>query len=137
MSKGNTTELDVLKKVFNNTALPWDGVSNLYVSLHTADPTESGTQTSNEANYTDYLRVAVARDSGGWTASANPTKNTAEITFPMCTGGTNTITHVAIGTAASPDAGQILYSGALSIPISVSTQITPRIIANALTIEED
>ena len=33
---------------------------SLYVSLHTADPGEAGSQTTNEANYTSYARVAVA-----------------------------------------------------------------------------
>jgi len=136
MSKGNTTELDLLKKVFNNTAIPWDAIGNLYVSLHTNDPGEAGNQESNEADYTGYTRKPVSRDSYGWDASGNPTKNVAEITFPQCTGGTNVITHLAIGTL-STGAGQILYKGALSGNISVSNLITPRIVAAALQILED
>lgn len=34
---------------------------SLYISLHTSDPGEAGSQTTNEANYTSYARVAVAR----------------------------------------------------------------------------
>lgn len=42
-------------------------VGSLYVSLHTADPGTTGDQTTSEATYTSYARVAVARTSGGWT----------------------------------------------------------------------
>lgn len=42
-------------------------VGSLYVSLHTADPGVAGDQSTNEATYTSYARVAVARTTGGWT----------------------------------------------------------------------
>lgn len=135
MSKGNTTENDLMKFLFNETAMPSYG-STLYVSLHTADPGEAGNQTTNEATYTSYARVAVARTSGGWTVSANQASNTAEVLFPECTGGSNTITHVAVGTAAS-GAGQLLYSGALTTSVSVSNLITPRFPAGTLVVQED
>lgn len=132
MSKGNTTEADFIAFVFNATAMPSYG-SNLYVSLHTADPGEGGTLATNEADYTDYARVTVARDAGGWTITGNQAENTAEVTFPECTGGTNVITHVAVGTIG----GQILYSGALTDSISVSNLITPRFPAGTLVLQED
>jgi hypothetical protein len=121
--------------MFNATAMPSYG-SNLYVSLHTADPGEGGSQTTNESAYTSYARVAVARDSGGWNVTGNSATNVAEITFPECTGGTETITHVAVGTASS-GAGQILYKGALTASIDVSNLITPRFPAGTLTVQED
>jgi len=135
MSKGNNLENDILALVFNNTALSWS-TSNLYVSLHTSDPGEAGNQTTNEADYTGYARVLVSRDGAGWTVSGNLANNTAEITFPQCTGGTNTITHIGIGTAAS-GTGRLLYKGALTDPLAVSNLITPRAIANGIQIQED
>lgn len=135
MSKGNTTENDLVKFMFNATAMPAYG-ANLYVSLHTADPGEAGDQTTNEATYTSYARVAVSRDAGGWTVSGNQAVNLGEITFPECTGGSNTITHVAIGTLSS-GAGQILYKGALTAPIDISNLITPRFPASTLVTQED
>ena len=39
---------------------------NIYISLHTADPA-GGDQTTSEAAYTGYARVAVARGAGTWT----------------------------------------------------------------------
>lgn len=135
MSKGNATENDLMKFLFNETAMPAYG-STLYVSLHTADPGEAGTQTTSEAAYTGYARVAVARTAGGWTVAANQAANTAEILFPECTGGSSTVTHVAVGTALS-GAGQLLYSGALTASISISNLITPRFPAGTLVVQED
>jgi hypothetical protein len=100
VSKSNALENDVVDFIFNATAFPSYG-SILYVSLHTGDPGEAGDQTTNEADFTGYARVGVARDSGGWTVTGSQAANTAEITFPECTGGTNTITYVGIGTASS------------------------------------
>lgn len=136
MSKSNTTENDFMLYTFNGTAISWNGNTNLYVALHTADPGEAGNQTTSEATYTSYARVTVARTSGGFTVSGNQASNTALIQFPQCTGGTNTITHVSVGTATS-GAGQILYSGALTASLSVSSGIQPQFSVGALVITED
>lgn len=137
MSKGNTTENDVLELVFKGTTLSWNANTNLYVSLHTADPTETGNQTSFEADYTSYARVTVSRSGSGWTVSGNQASNAGLIQFPQCTGGTNTITHVVIGTASGTGTGQILYSGALNSPLAVSNLIQPQFSIGALVITED
>lgn len=42
---------------------------NLYISLHTSDPGATGDQTTNEATYTSYARVAVVRSASGWTVA--------------------------------------------------------------------
>jgi hypothetical protein len=143
MSKGDTFENDLLKLIFNATAIAniadnaaASPLTNLYVSLHTADPGEAGNQSTNEATYTGYARVAVARTSGGWSVVANEADNVAAITFPECTGGSNTITHFAVGTAVS-GTGKILYKGALTASLAVSTGITPSFAIGALTCSED
>jgi hypothetical protein len=132
MSKGNITENDILKFIFNATAMPSYG-ANIYCHLHTADPGEAGTATTNEADYTGYAPVSVARDAGGFTVTNNQAVNTAEVTFPECTGGTNAITHASVTTLG----GQILYSGALTAPINISNLITPRFPAGTLVLQED
>lgn len=136
MTKGNTTENDVLGKIFRNTALPWDANTDLYLALHTADPGEGGSQTTNEAAYTSYARVTVARDATGWDLAGAVASNDDLLQFPQCTGGPETLTHISIGTAAS-GAGQILYSGALNANLAVANLIQPQLAANALTITED
>lgn len=142
MAKSNATENDVLKYIFHKTAFSWDETGNggpvtsLYVSLHTDNPGEVGTQLSNEATYTGYARVGVSRSSTGWTMSDNSVANTSVINFGMCTGGSETLTWVAIGTKAT-GAGQILYSGVLTNSIPVSANVTPSFAAGTLTITED
>lgn len=136
MSKSNALENDILNKLFNNTALPWDANTSLYISLHTGDPGEGGDQSTNEANYTSYSRIGVLRGSSGFTVSGNQASNTAVVSFPQCTGGNNTITHVAIGTALS-GAGQLLYSGPLAGSLAVSNLITPQFPIGSLVITED
>lgn len=133
MSKGNTFENDFLRLIFNATAIgniadnaASSPLTNLHVSLHTADPGEAGDQTTSEANYTSYARVAVARSGSGWTVTDNSVSPAANIDFPAATGGTNTITHFAVGTAAS-GTGKILYKGTVTPNISVTTGVTPRL----------
>jgi hypothetical protein len=86
---------------------------SLYFSLHTADPGEAGTQSTNEANYTSYARVAVARSSAGFTVTTNQVVNAAAIQFPAPTAGTNTLLYWGLGVAAS-GATALLYKGPLS-----------------------
>ncbi len=136
MSKGNTTENDVLEYVFKATAFSWNANTNLYISLHTADPGEGGSQTTSECAFGSYARVTVSRSGTGWTVTGNTATNAATISFPECTSGSETVTYVAIGTASS-GAGQILYSGALTSSRAVSSGITLQFAAGALDITED
>ncbi|PQV52901.1 hypothetical protein LX70_04007 [Defluviimonas denitrificans] len=133
MSKGNTFENDFLKMIFNAIAIAniadnagTSPLTNLYVGLHTADPGEAGDQTTNECAYTSYARVAVARTAVGWTVTNNVVNPAADITFPAATGGSETATHFSVGTAAS-GTGKILYSGAISPTIAISTGVTPKL----------
>jgi len=148
MSKSNTFESDLLLLVFNNTNIALIGdatglrgsttVGSLFVALHTADPGEAGTQTTSEATYTSYARVAAARTAGVWTVTGTaPTQvaPVAAINFPACTAGTNTITHFSIGTDTS-GAGKVLYKGAVTPNISVSAGVTPQL-TTASTVTED
>jgi hypothetical protein len=142
MSKGNTFENDILKLILNATAIAniadnaaSSPLTNVYVSLHTADPGEAGDQTTSETSYGSYARVAVARTSGGWTVTGNSVSPAASIDFPQCSTGSATITHAAVGTASS-GTGKILYKGAVTPNISVSSGVTPRITTSS-TITED
>lgn len=146
MSKGDTFENDLLKLIFNATAIAniadnaaTAPLTNLYVSLHTADPGEAGNQTTSECNYTSYARVAVARTSGGFTVTGSSVSPAANVTFPNPTNATNlpqTATYFAIGTAAS-GTGKILYSGALSPTIVISNTGSQPIVSSSSTITED
>jgi hypothetical protein len=134
MSKSNATETDILAKIFTATALPWDAATQLDIHLHTADPGEAGTSATSEATYTGYTLITVSRSGAAWTVTGNQCQNDNLIQFPLCTGGTNSITHASITPNGST---QILYSGALNSPLAVSNGIQPQFAANAITITED
>lgn len=145
MSKGNTFENDLLLLIFNNTNAANIGdatglrgsstAGSLYVSLHTGDPGEGGSQTTSECAYTSYARQAVARSGAGWTVTGNSCSPAAHIDFPAATGGSETATHFAIGTDSS-GAGKILYKGTISPNITILTGVQPRL-STATTITED
>jgi hypothetical protein len=142
MSKSNTFENDWLKLIFNATAIAnladnaaSSPLTNLYVSLHTADPGEAGNQSTSEIAYTSYARVAVARTSGGWTVTNNSVSPVANIDFPAATGGSGTVTYFGVGSASS-GTGVLYYSGTVTPNISVTSGVTPRL-TTASTITED
>ena len=142
MSMSNASETNLLMILFNNT--DWANIGDaaglqnsaaagsFFVALHTADPGEAGNQTTNEAAYTGYARVAIARTAGGFAVSGNQVSNTAITQFAECTAGSATVTHFSVGLLTS-GAGDILYSGALSASRSVSAGITPLFNIGALT----
>lgn len=146
MSATNAFETSTLQHILQNANVANIGDATglrgsttagvLYVSLHTADPGETGSQNTSEATYTSYARVSVARSAGGWTVSGNNGSNAAAITFPAATGGSNTITYFGIGTDSS-GAGNLLFKGALSASIAVSTGITPEFAIGDLDINCD
>ena len=142
MSIGNVFENDLLKLIFNATAIAnvadnaaTAPLTNLQYSLHTADPGEAGDQTTSEATYTSYARVAVARTSGGHTVTNNSVSPAANIDFPAGTGGSGTATHFAVGSAAS-GAGKTLFSGTVTPNIVTGNGVTPRLTtASTITLD--
>jgi hypothetical protein len=135
MSFSNTAETAVLTYVFVGTNVSWDGNTDLYLALHTADPGETGTAVTNEAAYGDYARVAVTRATD-FTVSGNQISNTNLEQFPQCSSGSETITYASIVTSAS-GAGTIIVRAALNTSIPVSTGIQPQFAPNALVFTLD
>ena len=145
MSKSNTHENDYLLLMFNNTTMTLVGdaagilqsaaAGSLYFSLHTSDPGEAGSQTTNEVAYTSYARVAVARSGAGFTVSTNTVALVANVSFPAGTGGSGTATHWGIG-ASSSGAGKLLYKGAISPTIVCGNGVTPQLTAGTVVTED-
>lgn len=143
MSKSNTFENALLRLIFNATPIAGlaanatsGPLTSLFVSLHTADPGEAGTQNTSEASYTDYERVAVARTAAAWPVTDNSVSPSANIDFPEWGGGsTADLTHFAIGTAAT-GAGSILYKGALSSAIAMGAGVTPGLSTGTVITED-
>lgn len=93
--------------------------SALYVSLHTADPTDDATGT--EVSGGSYARVQRDPLDANWTAASatdGVTDNAAAITFPSPTANWGSITHFGIWDASS--AGNMLIHGALTTPKTVN-----------------
>jgi len=140
MSKSNVFETDFLELIFNATTIAniADDASSspattITVAMHTADPGEAGTQSTNEATYTSYTRITVARTSGGWTITTGSVSPVANITFPTATGGSETLTHFSVGSGVS---NQMMYSGTVTPNIVVTSGVAP-ILTTASTITED
>lgn len=135
MSFSNTAETAVLNQVFVGTALAWNGNTNLWLALHTADPGETGTATTNEVGtgaWTNYERVTLTRATD-FTVSGDTVSNANLEQFTTSSGGTGaTITHVSIVTSAS-GAGTIIARAALNTALAVSTGVQPQFNAGALT----
>jgi hypothetical protein len=142
MSISNATETNILALIFNATA--WaDYAENdsssphtqIAVALHTADPGEGGTMSTNEVGYTNYARVNVNRNSGGWTVSGGSVSPVANIDFPAGTGGSGTVTHFAVGKTGG-GATDILWSGTVTPNIVTGDGITPRLTtASTITLD--
>ena len=140
MSKSNQFETDFLELIFNAVAIAniADNASaspatTLDIALHTADPGEAGDQSTNEADYTSYTRVTVARTAGGWTITGGTANPVATISFPAATGGSNTITHFSVGSGVS---NNMMYSGVVSPNIVVTSGVTPQL-STATSVNEE
>lgn len=128
----------ILKLILNATAIAniADNTATapataIWVALHTADPTDTGTQGSNEANYTGYTRIATGRTTAAWSVgvtTAGAAHPVSAITFPQATStSTSTITHASIGLTSSTTSGTIIASGALSPSINIGQNVTPNL----------
>lgn len=120
MSIGNTYENSLQLLLFNNSNIANLGdatgvrgsssAGSLYYFLSTAWPGEAGNASTSEASYTSYARVAAARSSGGFTVTNNSVSPAANVDFPKCTGGSNTIYFAGI-TDQSSGTSPIMYIG--------------------------
>lgn len=150
MSKSDQWESDLLKLLFQNIAVtkvgdaaglqPSAAPGNMYISLHTADPGETGLQTTSETAYTGYARIGVVRSAAGWTVSGTaPTQvaPVANIDFGQCTALPGAaITYFGAGTDVSGGTGKLLYSGTVTPNITMAVGVIPRL-TTASTITED
>lgn len=142
MSISNSTENSLLLLIFNATT--WANVAinatsspitDIAVALHTADPGEGGSMSTNEAAYTDYARVDVERTSSGWTVTNNSVSPVANIDFPTGSGGSGTVTHFSVGKPGG-GAAIIFFSGTVTPNIVTGNGVTPRLTtATAITLD--
>jgi hypothetical protein len=98
----------------------------VYISLHTADPTDAGTGT--EVSGGSYIRQSAtfAAPSNGASAS------NADITFPQATGNWGTIGWIGIWDAQTT--GNMLYHTALDASKAIDTGDIFKIASGSLTV---
>lgn len=133
MSIADVTENAILNLIFSATTWANYAINassspetNIVVALHTADPGDSGSQSTSETTYTSYARVNVARSTGWTTASTGSVNPAATIAAPAGTGGSGTITHFTTGKSGG-GASAILFSGTVTPNITAGNGVTPQL----------
>ena len=146
MSLVNSAETSLLQLLFNATT--WNNIAEndstspataFFVSLHTASPGETGSQTSSETAYGSYARQSVARTTAGWAVSGNTVDNAAAITFPEATSGPSTVTDWGLGLSLT-GAGTLIAYGSVDTPTAglvVNTGVQPQFPIGTLDITAD
>lgn len=147
MSATNVCENGLLSLIFENanyanvgdaTGLRGSSTAgSFYIGLHTANPNETGDQSTSQATWGSYSRQAVARSTAGWTVASGTADNDSAINFPACTSGSETMTHFGVGSDSGTGAGNLFFWGALSANLAVSSGITPSFAAGALDVTLD
>lgn len=123
MSISNYAENKILDAVFSNTSF---AVAAVYISLHTADPGETG---ASEVAGGTYARQLTAFDA----AVAGATQNTGGETFTGMPAVT--ITHIGCWDALTN--GNFLWGGALAASKVVNSGDTVQLATGALDITLD
>lgn len=118
---------DVLENRIINYALRGiapDAITGNYVALHTADPTDTGSNEVTTTAFPSYTRKDVTNNgavtlSNAWTVPSNGTsKNTQQLIFPVYDGASPiTVTHYSIWDAQT--AGNMIVHA----PLQISRQI--------------
>lgn len=135
----NYLENKLVDHIFRNQT--FTAPANLYVSLHTADPGETG---ANEISGNNYSRATVASSLANWagtqsagstTASSGTggqTSNNGSITFATPSGSWGTVTHFAIWDASTT--GNPLLYGQLTIAKTINNGDTVSFSNGTLTV---
>jgi hypothetical protein len=125
-------ENKILNLVLKNTA--YAPPSTIYLSLHTADPTDTGSIGAEiTTTGTNYARENITAKIG--TVANGSVTTSADILFPVATANYGTVTHLAIWDAVS--AGNMLFSGALGASKVINSGDQFKIAASNLTITLD
>lgn len=110
-------EVELRKHIFRTGS--FTKPSALYVSLHTADPTDAAS--GAEVSGGSYARVQRDPLDANWTGASSTTgltDNAAPITFPSPTANWGVVTHFGIWDAST--SGNLLVYGALTTPKTIN-----------------
>jgi len=139
MSKSNYLENKLLDHALGTTAFTQP--TNQYLALHTANPTDAGTASTelsnaSEANRTGYSRATIDFNAAsGGTATGPDGSNTIEFTNSHASSSWTEVTHFGIWDAST--SGNLLYYGALTTAKTIAAGDTLRFTAGSISISED
>tara|TARA_R110000803_G_C11902957_1_gene312322 strand:- start:99 stop:488 length:390 start_codon:yes stop_codon:yes gene_type:complete len=122
----NYLEIKLLNLTLNGTS--YAGMNNPFVSLHTTDPTDAGTP-STEKSGGSYTRVAASFA----TASTGVVATDADVTFPTATTTLGIVAYIGLWDAVS--GGNMLYHTALDTPKTLDVGDIFKIQSGNLTVE--
>ena len=123
MSVSDTYENSMLDHITGKTTLTF--IAQIYISLHTADPGETG---ANEFTDSGYVRKAINFNA----ATTSGATNNGQVTFNVIDDGPVTATHFGLWTLAS--GGVFIFGGAFSSSKNYIVGSTPKVLDTALTI---
>jgi hypothetical protein len=139
MSLSNATENDALKAFLKGTDPSYRSGATQYLALFTADPGEPGSLAA-ELTYTGYERVALTKASA-WTDGGSSFTNAGLIQFGkrIDAGATQVAQYFAVVDTgpATGTAVNMMISGMLSAPLSISQNIQPQFAIGDLTVTAD
>jgi hypothetical protein len=120
----NYLENALINVTLRNTS--YTSPAAVYISLHTADPTDAGTGTEVSGG-------SYARQSATFGAPSNGVSTTtADITFPQASGTWGTIGWIGIWDASTT--GNMLYHTALDVSKAIDTGDIFKITSGSLTV---
>lgn len=121
----------LLDHVFKGAA--FSQPANLYVGLSTTAIADAGTG-ATEPGAGGYTRSNISTFGNFWSAAASRAlvNDLGRITFPVLTGAWGTLTWAFISDAAA--AGNMLFKGALTLPVTPAVGETPEFDLNTMTI---
>ena len=123
-----------LKLLFNGTPIPGIAdnaasapLTNLYVALHNALPTADDTQDAHEIAYAGYERLAVTRDTAGFTVTGLTLRPSASLEFPRKEAGATEMAPFMTVGVSKTGAGKVLARFKLTPPLTVNAGVIPRL----------
>ena len=100
----------------------------VYLSLHTADPTDAGSGAEVSTSGTAYVRKAITFGA----ASSGAASNSSAVEFDSATSSWGTITHIGIWDASS--SGNLLFHGALDASKTIASGDVFKVNAAGITL---
>jgi hypothetical protein len=100
----------------------WTAISTAYAALYTSNPGKADTGTElSSAGGTAYLRQVLYFGAPSAVSGIETVSITADVTFPVATTDWGSITHFAVKDSATSGAGNLLWYGELTSPVTVNT----------------